>query len=232
MVALTLTRLAVRELWISFRLLLLLALPVIAGLVALLLSADPDLTQPALALGMGSVAALAAGVAAASWAMERQRGTAAWLSMSAVPRASILIAWFVGLAVPMLFGVAGGSALVWLGTGTHTIPPLDGPAYAALVGAIAGATLQALAIGLVFGSFLPPVIAALVAVLGSGGLLAAGLLLVTEPPVIPTAGVGLLAQAMDLLRPMADGLQALGLGLAMTGLLIGVALLIFDRVDL
>lgn len=232
MVALTLTRLAVRELWISFRLLLLLALPVIAGLIALLLSADPDLTQPALALGMGAVAALAAGVAAASWAMERRRGTAAWLSMSAVPRASMLIAWFVGLAVPILVGVASGSALVWLGTGTHAIPPLDGPAYAALVGATAGATLQALAIGLVFGSFLPPVIAALVAVLGSGGLLAAGLLLVTEPPLIPTAGVGLMAQAMDLLRPMADGLQALGLGLAMTGLLIGVALLIFDRVDL
>jgi hypothetical protein len=31
---------------------------------------------------------------------------------------------------------------------------------------------------------------------------------------------------------MADGLQAVGLGLTMTGLVLGVALLVFDRVDL
>src|SRR5689334_16434810 len=98
MAAFVLTRMAVRELWISFRLLPLIALPVIAGLVALLVSSDPDRVQPTLAWGMGVVAALAAGMAAAAWAMERRRGTAGWLSMRAVPRASILIAWFVGLA--------------------------------------------------------------------------------------------------------------------------------------
>ena len=232
MAALTLTRVVVRELWISFRLLLILALPVIAGLVALYLSSDPDLTQPALALGMAAVAALSAGVTAAAWAMERRRGTAAWLSMRAVPRASILMAWFVGLAVPTLFGIAAGSVLVWLGTGALASPPLDAPAFAALAGAVAGAALLALAIGLVFGSFLRPLIAALAAVLGSGAVFAAGLLVVTEPPLVPTAGIGLMAQAADLVRPMADGLQALGLGLAMTGLLLGVALLLFDRVDL
>ena len=232
MAAFVLTRLAVRELWISFRLLPLLALPVIAGLVALLVSSDPDRVQPTLAWGMGVVAALAAGMAAAAWAMERRRGTAGWLSMRAVPRASILIAWFVGLAAPTLVGIAAGSVLVWVGSGTQPNPPLDAPAYATLVAAAAGAALQALAIGLLLGSFLPSMIAALVAVLGSGGLLGAGLLIVTEPPLIPTAGLGLLARAMDLLRPMSDGLQALGLGLTLTGLLLGTALLIFDRVDL
>jgi hypothetical protein len=232
MTAFTLTRMAVRELWISFRLLLLLALPVIAGLVALLLSPDPDRTQLALAWGMGVVAVLASGLAAAAWAMERRRGTAGWLSMRAVPRASILIAWFVGLAVPMLVGIAAGSLLVWLGTGTQPSPPLDTPAYATIVGAAAAAALEALAIGLLFGSLLPPIVAAVFAVLGSAALLGAGLFIVTEPPLIPTAGIGLLAQAMDLLRPMADGLQALGLGLTLTGLVLGVALLVFDRVDL
>ena len=49
---------------------------------------------------------------------------------------------------------------------------------------------------------------------------------------MPTAGLGLIAQATDLLRPFADGLQALGLGLTMTGLLLGAALLVFERVDL
>jgi ABC-type transport system involved in multi-copper enzyme maturation permease subunit len=232
MAAFVLTRMAVRELWISFRLLALLALPVVAGLVALLVSSDPDRVQPTLAWGMGVVAALAAGMAAAALAMERQRGTAGWLSMRAVPRASILIAWFLGLATPMLVGIAGGSLLVWLGSGTQPTPPPDAPAYAALAAAAAGAALQALAIGLLFGSFLPSMVAALVAVLGSGVLLGAGLLIVTEPPLIPTAGLGLLAQAIDLLRPMADGLQALGLGLTLTGLLLGASLLIFDRVDL
>ena len=232
MAAFALTRMAVRELWISFRLLALIALPVIAGLAALLVSSDPDRTQPALALGMGVVAAVAAGVAAAAWAMERRRGTAGWLSMRAVPRASILNAWFVGLAVPLLVGIAAGSLLVWLGTGVQPVPPLDAPAYVTLAGAAAGAGLQALAIGLLFGSFLPPLIAAIVAALASGGLLAAGMVISPEPPLIPTAGIGLLAQAMNLLRPMADGLQAVGLSLALTGLLLGVSLLIFDRVDL
>ena len=160
------------------------------------------------------------------------RGSAGWLSMRAVPRSSILVAWFVGLAVPMLVGIAAGSLLVWLGSGTQPSPPLDAPAYAVLVGSAAGAALQALAIGLLFGSFLPPVLAELFAVLGSGALLGAGLFIVSEPPLIPSAGLGLLAQAMDLVRPMADGLQALGLGLALTGLLLGVSLLIFERVDL
>lgn len=232
MAAFALTRMAVRELWISFRLLLLIALPVIAGLVALLLSSDPERTQPALAWGMAVVAAVASSVAAAAWATERRRGTAGWLTMRAVPRASILIAWFVGLATPMLVGIAAGSLLVWLGTGIQPVPPLDAPAYVTLVGAAAGAALQALAIGLLFGSFLPPRLAAFVALLGSGALLGAGLFIMPEPPLIPTAGVGLLDRAMDLLRPMADGLQALGLSLALTGLLLGVSLLIFDRVDL
>jgi hypothetical protein len=232
MAAFALTRMAVRELWISFRLLLLIALPVIAGLVALLLSSDPERTQPALAWGTAVVAAVASGVAAAAWATERRRGTAGWLTMRAVPRASILIAWFVGLATPMLVGIAAGSLLVWLGTGIQPVPPLDAPAYVTLVGAAAGAALQALAIGLLFGSFLPPRLAAFVALLASGALLGAGLFIMPEPPLIPTAGVGLLDRAMDLLRPMADGLQALGLSLALTGLLLGVSLLIFDRVDL
>jgi hypothetical protein len=232
MAAFTLTRMAVRELWISFRLLLLLALPMVVGLITLLLSSDPGRTQLNLASGMGIISTLAAGVAASAWATERRRGTAGWLSMHAVPRASILIGWFVGLAIPTVFGIAAGSLVVWLGSGTEPTPPLDAAAYATLVGAVAGAALQALAIGLLFGSFLSPMIAALVSVLVSGVLLGAGLFVVNEPPLVPSSGIGLLAQAMDLLQPMADGLQALGLGLTLTGIVLGAALLIFDRVDL
>ena len=157
MAGLTLTRMAVRELWISFRLLLLLALPIAVGLLALLFPPDSGITQPALALGLAAVATVAAGVAAAAWASERRRGTAGWLSLRAVPRASILIAWFAGLALPLLVGTAAGGLLVWLGTGVAPDPPLDALSYASLVGAAAVAGLQALAIGILFGSFVRPI---------------------------------------------------------------------------
>jgi hypothetical protein len=232
MAGLTLTRMAVRELWISFRLLLLLALPIAVGLLALLFPPDSGITQPALAWGLAGVATAAGGVAAAAWASERRRGTAGWLSLRAVPRASILIAWFAGLAFPLLVGTAAGALLVWLGTGVAASPPLDALSYASLVGATAVAGLQALAIGILFGSFLRPIAAAVLAVVASGAVLGAGLLVSSEPPLVPTAGLGLLAQATDLLRPLADGLQALGIGLTLTGLLLGAALLIFNRVDL
>jgi hypothetical protein len=232
MAGLTLTRMAVRELWISFRLLLLLALPIAVGLLALLFPADSGTTQPALSWGLAAVSTAAAGVAAVAWASERRRGTAGWLSLRAVPRASILIAWFAGLAFPLLVGTAAGALLVWLAPGLEPSPPLDALSYASLVGATAGAGLQALAIGILLGSFLRPIAAAFLAVMESGALLAAGLLVRPDTALVPTAGLGLLAQATDLLRPLADGLQALGIGLTLTGLLLGVALLIFNRVDL
>jgi hypothetical protein len=232
MAGFTLTRMAVRELWISFRLLLLLALPLAAGLFSLFLSSDPDLTQPALAWGIAVAATLGAGIAAAGWAAERRRGTAGWLSLHAVPRGSILIAWFAGLALPLTVGLAAGALLAWLGVGGAPSPLLDALAYTAIVAGAGAAALQALAIGMVFGSHVRPVGAAVLAMLTSGVLLAAGLLNAPEPPLVPSAGLGLIAAATDLARPMADGLQALGVGLTMTGLLLGLALLIFDRVDL
>ena len=232
MAGLTLARMAVRELWISFRLLVLLALPLAAGLLALFLSSDPDLAPLAQAWGMAGVGILSAGIAAAAWAGERRRGTAGWLSLRAVPRASILVAWFAGLALPLTVGIAAGGLLVWLATGAAASPPLDATSYATLVAAVAAAALQALAIAMVIGSFVGPIGAAVLAMLASGVLLSSGLVLSPEPPVVPTAGLGLIAQATDLLRPFADGLQALGLGLTMTGLLLGAAVLVFERVDL
>jgi hypothetical protein len=232
MAGLTLTRMAVRELWISFRLLLLLSLPLTAGLLAILLSSDADLAQLVLAGSMAGAGTLTAGVAAAAWAVERRRGTAGWLSLRAVPRASILVAWFAGLALPLTVGIAAGGLLGWVATGAAPSPPLDATSYAALVAAGAAAALQALAIGMLLGSFVGPIGAAVLAMLASGALLSSGLVLAPEPPVVPTAGLGLIAQATDLVRPLADGLQALGLGLTMTGLVLGTALLVFERVDL
>src|SRR5207244_5323539 len=114
---------------------------------------------------------------------------------------------------------AAGALLMWLANGVVLSPPLDALSYASLVGATAVAGLQALAIGILLGSFLRPIAAPVLAVVASGALLAAGLLVSPEPPRVPTAGLGLLAQTTDLLRPLAEGLQALGIGLTLTGLL-------------
>lgn len=232
MASLTLTRMAVRQQWISFRLLLLLALPVSAGFVTVLVSSDPDRTQAVLALGVGVASALAAGIAAFGWADERWRGTSGWLSLRAVPRGSILIAWFLGFVFPISVGIAAASLLAWLATGATPAPPLDVTSYITLIAAGVAAALQAVAIGMLCGSFLHRTPATVLAVLVSAGLLAAGFLLAGEPPLVPTAGLGLIAQANDLVTPLADGLQVAGAGLAMTGVLLGAALLAFDRVDL
>ena len=144
MASFTLTRMAVRELWMSFRLLLLLVLPIAAGLGALLLSSDPDLARSALAWGIAGAATLAAGIAAAAWAAERRRGTAAWLNLRAIPRASILLAWFAGLALPLTAAIAAAALMVWLASSALPRLPLDTLSYAALVAAAACAALQAL----------------------------------------------------------------------------------------
>jgi hypothetical protein len=226
----TLTGLALRELWISFRLLALLAVPLAGGILT---AVRPEVTDAQiLAWGIAAAAVFLSALAAATLAAERRGGAAAWLVLRAVPRSSILIAWFEALAIPVLVGTIASAVLTWLAFATLPAPLIDPVSFAVLAAAAAATTLEALALGLLLGAVARPLLAALLAAAASAGGVAAGLLVPLDPAYLPTAGLGLLARAEDLERPLSAGIQAAGLGLALTGLLVAAAAMAFARVDL
>ncbi|HYN63299.1 MAG TPA: hypothetical protein VES36_01740, partial [Candidatus Limnocylindrales bacterium] len=96
---LTVAGLALRELWISFRLLVAVAALLLAALpTALLPHAPVEFAGTAwaplrlFAIGLGAALALVAGLSAAALAGERRRGTIGWLVNRAVPRPIVLLA--------------------------------------------------------------------------------------------------------------------------------------------
>jgi hypothetical protein len=228
----TLTWMALRELWISFRFLALLAVGLSGGIAATALAPQGWAAPTLVAWGGGAAGVVAAGLAASGIAGERRSGRVAWLSVRSVPRSATLLAWFGSMALPLLLGLATSALLGWLVTGPGITAALDPPGYAAVALAAAVVALEALALGVAAGCFLAPRPAAAVAVLASAALLAIGLATSAEPPVLPSAGMGLLAGAAILARPVSDGLQATGLALAGTGLLLAVAAAALARADL
>ena len=86
--AATVTRLALREMWITFRLLLALVAFIGAGAIVALLPAAPSVALERLALGFGIATAVTSGIAAWSVADERSSGRAGWLVARSVTRAT------------------------------------------------------------------------------------------------------------------------------------------------
>jgi hypothetical protein len=232
-----LTALAIRELWISFRLLLLLGIALVGGMVAALL---PDLgggSTTTLAWAMGGAGIVTSAVAAAALATERRRGMAGWLVLRSAPRSSVAIAWFVALGIPVVIGVGAAAALVWLTVevapiASLAITPLDALAFAALTVAATLSVLQALALGLAMGAVARPLLAALAATPLSAILLMPSLLLVDLPPYLPGSGLGLLARAETLARPLSDGLASAGVGFAILAAILLVVAAVLERADL
>ncbi len=223
---------ALRELWMSFRFLVLLVLGLAGGLaVSVAQPGFGDLVAVlawGIAAGGTAGAALAAGVLAA----ERRRGRVAWLAVRGVPRSAALFAWFAALAVPLLAGLAASAGVGWViatQSGSGLIDPL---AFAAAAGAAAVGVLAALAAALLAGALLEPRPAAILAGTVAAGLMVSGLAAASEPPLGPAAGIGLLAQLPSLARPLSDGLEAMGVGLAATALLLAAAAAVLARRDL
>jgi len=231
---------AMRELWISFRLLTLLCALAAAVLPVVLLPrtttailADPPpgpLTWYAIANAGGL--AVAAGVAAWSLASMRRTGTAAWLAVRAVPRASILLGWFIATGLIVAVGVAGAALLGWLSLGSGTEVFVTGAGYATIAVATIAAGLVAVATGLLCGAGLGPRPATLlvVVVIAAAGVATASGLLGSTPN--PLGGLVLLATLEAEHRPVADGLVATGLALAASAGLLVAAAAVIDRVDL
>jgi ABC-type transport system involved in multi-copper enzyme maturation permease subunit len=239
---LTVTGLALRELWISFRLLVAVALLIVAALpTALLPNAPQDLvggewtSLQLAAIGLAVALALVAGLAAGALAGERRRGTIGWLVSRSVPRAVVMLGWFGAFALVLLLGLAPAGALLWLTLGSAT-EALGGPAALAIpLLASWAAGLAAVALGLVLGSLLPGVPAALVTSVLVGLALvpgAAGLAPDLAASPAPAAGLAVIAGLLEASRPIADSLRSAGASLvgAAAALVLGAAAL--GRADL
>lgn len=220
------TGLALRELWISFRLLLLLAVHLAAGLSVVVF---PALVRPALdrfTLLVAAAAVVGAAVAARSISLERSERRAGWLVTRSISRGTIVVGWFVALGVITLAGLAANGGLAWL-TVSLADPSLDVVAFGAVFAGVAGLCLVTLAIGLLLGALLPSRLSVPTAAVGCGVLMIAGWL--GDPLLIPLAALRALP---DLERPVSIGLQGTGIGLAMTGLVLVGVRIALGRADL
>ena len=163
-ILISLGRLSVRELWISYQLLVIVAVLAIVGLLAPLAGVwlprylDPSAPVAATtqALGWYGVAlagasVLVAGMAARTIAADRARGSAAWVVSAPVSRGTFFVGWMIGVATPVAGGMLLSAVTAWF-----TIASLGAaadPARFAAASVAAGAYLIAAAtIGLASGS--------------------------------------------------------------------------------
>jgi len=234
----TLTRMALHELWISFRLVPLIGLPVVGGM---LVSAVPPQFAGETAVGGASflyaVAAgvaicVASGLAALTMAHERRRGTLAWMAVRAVPRSLVLFSWFVGFAILLAVGLAIGSVGAWLAAIGRAETSPDVLPFAAAVAATAGTAFIGVAAGLLIGTTLPTLPATLVAVAVSIPLVAAAFLAPLSALPLPVSGLGLLTHLDSAARPVAGALQSAGAALAAAAVLLVLGGVGLERSDL
>jgi len=239
----TVTVLALRELWISFRALLVVGVLILAALPsALLPHTTPALATTSLesplewfAIGLALAMGVIGGLAAAALSRERQRGSAGWLVIRAVPRHVILLGWFAAFALLLLVGLLPAATLVWL---TVAAPASDVGEAWPYVAPVAGAWAvgaAAVAIGLLLGALLNPLPATTIALLGTGTPLL--LTVLSVAPVLstapaPAAGLAILGDLPNQARPVADALRASGASLVVAAVALILAAAVLGRADL
>jgi hypothetical protein len=233
----TLAGLALRELWISFRLLALLAAFLLAVLpVALVPYVAPQLAAtPFERLGwyaeaLAIAVALSAAIAAFTLSGELRRGTFAWLAFR-VPRSGLLLAWFMAFAGLLALGLAVSASVAGISLGV-AIGSEGAGLFAAASGGVAAAGMAALGLALLTATFLRPLVAAAVAGLLVGGALLAGALGPLGWAPLPTAGLALLARTTIAARPYADALSSSGIALLVAAAALLLAAARLERTDL
>ena len=234
----TLTRMALHELWISFRLIPIVGLPVVGGM---LVSAIPPEFAGETAVGgsgfwyavaAATAIAAAAALAALTMAHERRRGTLAWMAVRAVPRPSVLFSWFLGFAILLLIGLAIGSVGAWLAAIGRAETTPDAIPFAAAVGATAATALVAVAVGLLLGAVLPALPATLLALAVTTALVVVPFIAPLSAIPLPLGGLGLLAHLDAAARPVAGALQSAGAALAAASVLLVLTAAGLERSDL
>lgn len=222
------TRLAVRELWISFRLLALLAAFVgVGAIIAVLPEPSSATTLVRLAVGLGVATVVGCAIAADALSTERALGRAGWLVTRSISRATLLLGWFGALAGVTLLGLGAAGIIGWLAI-SSPLPPVEPAAYAAVLAGVAAQSVAALAVGLLLGTLIRRHVATVAAM--AVGSLGIGAALVAGPGgVVPLSA---LADLGTLERPIGDGLRGAGIFLAVAGTTMVVARVAFGRVDL
>lgn len=224
-------RVAVREMWMTFRLLLVLIVFVGGSAVVVLLPSAPSVTLDRMAVGLGIATVVGAAVAAWSIAAERETGRAGWLVTRSISRGTYVLGWALGLVVIGAAGVVGAAALGWLTLAGLAID-LDGAAYLAVVLAVATSVAAAITLGLAVGALLPPVPAAALAALLCAG---AGLLVVVASggsSSVPGAAYLLFSRLVSSEAVVPDALRAAGVGLLQTAILLVIARAAMERAEL
>ena len=215
--ATTVARLATRELWMTFRLLLVLIVSVGAGAVVGLLPARLPETM--------------ARLAAWSLAEERVSGRAGWLVTRSVARSTYLAGWYFALVLVPAIGLAAGALLGWLAipSGAVAVAPLEYLSVFLAVATTLGATV---ALGLLAGALLRPPAAMVVTLVICAGA-AAGAILAQEPAAwLPGGSLLLLARVAGSDPVTADALRAAGIGLALTAVVLVASRIALERTDL
>lgn len=234
----TLTRMALHELWISFRLIPLMGLPIVGGM---LVSAVPPQFAGETAVGgaslwyavaAGLVICVASALAAVTMAHERRRGTVAWMAVRAVPRSSVLFGWFLAFGILLIVGLALGSVGAWLAAIGRAESPPDPLPFAAAIAAAAAAAMAGVAAGLLIGTTLPTLPATILAVVVSAPLVVAAFVAPLSTLPLPVGGLGLLTHMDSAVRPVAGALQSAGAALATAAVLLVLAGVGLERSDL
>jgi hypothetical protein len=204
-------RLAVRELWITFRLLLVLVAFVSVGAVVALLPASVPDAVWRLSVGLGAATVIASAAAAWSIAEERVAGRTGWLITRSVERGGWLAGWFVALSAIALGGIIAAGALGWLAVaGVRNAP--DPPEFTLAMLGIAATATAAVAAGVAVGAALPPRTALLLTTLLCSAAAAAAWI-ASPSSLVPGAAFVTLPRLISPGVPIADLLRAVGIGL-------------------
>jgi hypothetical protein len=222
------TRLATRELWITFRMLIILVGFVGAGAAVALMPAAPATTMERLAMGLAAGTVITAGVAGWSVADERVTGRAGWLVTRSVSRSGYLLGWFGALLSIALVGTAAAGLLGWMvvASASRELSALE---VSAGFGAVGAGVAAAVAAGLVFAMLARPPLAA--------ALAAAAVLLVVAAALFVPGGRAVLPHAVlaDVVAPgsaVPDALRSGGAALVACAVLLVAARITFERAEL
>lgn len=225
------TRLAVRELWITFRLLALLAAFIGVGAAVALLPAPLPAVMERLGLGLGAGAILAGALAAWSFADERAHGRAGWLVARSVSRGTLLGGWFGALFALALAGIVVAGLLGWL-TASAVSLRLDGGAFIMRLVGVTATVAAAVALGLLVGSILRAPLALATTVAVGTALGAAAWLAPEAGGLIPGAAMVDLAGLREGVALQVGELREAGVALLTTGLLLAAARIVLERAEL